>query len=393
MHSKMFSPTTLAVVASTLLSTVHGHLFIQEPAPIEGSAPKDPLDPSGSNFPCHGIALPGSGGQSMAAGSSNKLTFQLDGGVNTAVHGGGSCQLSVTYETDAEKIKDPANWRVIHSIEGGCPTNAPGNLDVTGAYPCGDPMASGQECVNSFDFNMPEDMPSGQATLAWTWFNTIGNREMYMNCAAVDISGGSDDTSFYNELPQMFVANLAAINSCPTTEETNVKFPNPGNSVESSSDSPYPIDTPVGEGCDANSGGSGGPAPDPKPSSMAPAPTYSSMMPTMYPTITSNPGGVFAPGASTTFSTYVVTTSAPAAGGSPPAGGSVPCSTDGAVVCIGASQWGMCSGGMAYPMELAAGTTCSGGVIARRAVEPEQLARRHPHHYHHRRRAVSGGSN
>ncbi|KAI7646824.1 hypothetical protein KC318_g19069, partial [Hortaea werneckii] len=96
-----------ALVATLGLSyTVNAHLFIQSPTPIQGSAPKDPLDASGSNFPCHGVSLPSSGGQKMAVGSSQVLAFELGDGANTAVHGGGSCQISVTYETDPAAIKD-----------------------------------------------------------------------------------------------------------------------------------------------------------------------------------------------------------------------------------------------------------------------------------------------
>lgn len=404
MHSKMFSPATVAIVASALLSSVNGHLFIQEPVPIPGSAPKDPLDASGSNFPCHGVAFPGSGGQSMPAGSTQKLSFALDGGVNTAVHGGGSCQLSVTYETDPTKIKDPANWRVIHSIEGGCPTNTFQNLDgsyqgpqgtYSGAIPCGDPRSNGVDCVNSFNFQIPKEMLSGQATLAWTWFNNVGNREIYMNCAAVDITGGSSDASFYNSLPQMFVANLESVNSCPTTESVAVKFPFPGTSVETKAADPvfgalssyqtFPIELPSGAGCNDNSGGN---AAAPKPN-QPPSPT------------TTPSGGVFAPGkpTSTSFTTQVVTTSAPSIGGggsgaAPPTTGGdcVPCTSEGQIMCIGADKWGMCSNGCAVPMALAAGTSCSNGQISRREAKSSNMARRHPHGFHHRRRVITGGS-
>lgn len=97
-------------------SACAAHMFIASPKPIRGSAPKDPLDPSGANFPCHGIQLPSSGGQEMKAGSHQLLAFDLGNGANTAVHGGGSCQISITYETDAVKQKNPQAWRVIYSI-------------------------------------------------------------------------------------------------------------------------------------------------------------------------------------------------------------------------------------------------------------------------------------
>ncbi|MEU9803530.1 hypothetical protein [Streptomyces sp. NPDC051000] len=34
-------------------------------------------------------------------------------------------------------------------------------------------------------FRIPTDLPRGEAVVSWTWFNRVGNREMYMNVAAV----------------------------------------------------------------------------------------------------------------------------------------------------------------------------------------------------------------
>ncbi|KAF2235884.1 lytic polysaccharide monooxygenase [Viridothelium virens] len=194
------------------------HMIMQNPTPITSNAVKDPLESSGANFPCHGQSLAPSGGAAWSVGSTQNLSFQ----VNTAVHGGGSCQVSITYETDAEKVKDPANWYVIHSIEGGCPAIAKGNLNS--ATECG---SMGQtECVNSFPFELPKELKNGQATMAWTWSNTIGNREFYMDCAYVDVSGGSDQLG---SLPNMYVGNLQDVaGSCTNKEESNVKYPQPG---------------------------------------------------------------------------------------------------------------------------------------------------------------------
>ena len=135
--------------------------------------------------------------------------------------GGGSCQVSLT--KDLEPTKDSV-FQVIHSIEGGCPNAAPGNLgdDANAADP------------TTFDYSIPQGIAPGKYTLAWTWFNKIGNREMYMNCAPIVVSGGGskrsvDDTldereQSYNEtaefelasrdasFPQMFVANIPVSN-------------------------------------------------------------------------------------------------------------------------------------------------------------------------------------
>ncbi|PWW71881.1 Lytic polysaccharide monooxygenase, partial [Tuber magnatum] len=120
--------------------------------------------------------------------------FTLSG---TAVHGGGSCQASIS--EDGGKT-----FRVIRSYVGGCP-------------------AVGK----SFEFVVPKEAKSGDALFAWTWFNNVGNREMYMNCAAVTISdGGSKGLS---HLPEIFQANLGS--GCETVPGKDLLFPAPGNDV------------------------------------------------------------------------------------------------------------------------------------------------------------------
>lgn len=138
--------------------------------------------------------------------------------------------LSLT-RPDAEKVKDPANWHVIYSIEGGCPSNTKGNLgDVKyNGNPAGASACESEkdgDCVHSWDVLLPRGVKSGHATLSWTWFNTIGNREMYQNCVAVDITGGTGEEM--GSFPPLFVANLASVNECETTAEMDVLFPNPG---------------------------------------------------------------------------------------------------------------------------------------------------------------------
>lgn len=239
------------IVAATAvaLATTQAHMFISSPNPIEGTDSKSPLDPSGSQFPCQGATLPTTGGQIMAAGSTQLLAFDLGAGDNTAVHGGGSCQLSITYETDPRKQKDPSSWKVIYSIEGGCPTDAPGNLQQGHVVECSTNASTTTACVNEFPFTIPPGVKNGHAIMAWTWFNTIGNREMYMNCMNVELTGG--DGSEVPDFPELFVANQGHLgNHCPTTERFNVKFPKPGEYVTTKTEgNPYPLAVPTGRGC------------------------------------------------------------------------------------------------------------------------------------------------
>jgi len=392
----MYTRTIAAAVAVSLFSVTNAHFFINTPVPIPGSNPKDPLDPNGDNFPCHG-ATTGGTSTSMAAGSSQPLKFELGGGANTAVHGGGSCQISITYETDPAALKIASNWKVIHSFVGGCPTNALGNLDTADA--CNG--SNSPNCVNQdFTFDIPKEVKNGDAILAWTWFNNVGNREMYMNCAKVSLTGG---TGQIDSLPSMFTANIG--NQCSTTEDFNLQFPDPGQYVTTASTLNYPLKAPVGT-CPSG-GGSGSSASTP--STPSPPSTGSGSAHSGSPAAAAPPaaasGGAFAEGASpaTTLATQASAAPAAATGdsspppaaapapaaASAPAGGAIsgsctngasPCSTPG-FYCIDANTFGMCAFGCAVPQQVAAGTTCVGNAIA------ATKHKRHVHVRHARRRS------
>ncbi|KAK5124833.1 hypothetical protein LTR16_003451 [Cryomyces antarcticus] len=171
--------------------------------------------------------------------------------IGGATHGGGSCQVSVTL--DKEPTKN-SQWKVIHSIIGGCPSNATGNLS-------GNPAGTD---ASVFEFSVPTGMPNGQYTLAWTWFNKIGNREMYMNCAPITVTGGGSDNSVFDTLPDMFVLNIAE-GQCQSVEGEDFAFPSPGASVETGALA-VPGSSMRGSGCasvtklGAGAGSAGSPA-------------------------------------------------------------------------------------------------------------------------------------
>ena len=219
-----------------------------------------PLNADGSNFPCKGYQslLGSSQGASVATFSAGqKYNYTIVGGAN---HDGGSCQASLSY--DGGKT-----FTVIGSVVGGCP-------GVTSS---------------NFDFTVPSDAPSGAALFTWTWFNEVGNREMYMNCASVTIGGGSakrdseeelaarDSSTAFKSRPSIFVANVGtAGNGCSTTEETDVMFPNPGpDLVQNPGAKPAPPVCPNGVPSGSGSSGSGsgsGSGSTPASASAAPVP-------------------------------------------------------------------------------------------------------------------------
>ncbi|KAK6424676.1 hypothetical protein LTR95_016359 [Oleoguttula sp. CCFEE 5521] len=406
----MYGRSTIAIAALAASTVCNAHFFISSPTPIEGSGVKPPLEASGSDFPCHGVALPSSGGQKMAAGSSQVLSFDLGGGANTAVHGGGSCQLSLLYDTS--KAADPSAWHVIYSIEGGCPANTKGNLDNgVGAVACASPDQG--DCVHAFNYTIPEGVQSGNAIMSWTWFNTVGNREMYQNCANVEITGGSG--SEMSDLPGMFAANIAQAGSCATKEQLAVGFPDPGKYVLTQSAANgynYPISTLACGGGAAAPSSYGGASSTvaatatssvyAAPSSSAyAAPSSAAAVSTSAPANTlpvSSAPPAYQTGGAVTETTYATTFATVTAGSPSPSAsspveaapsalasssgpaakssdGSVSCSNDGGVVCIDATHFGICNFGSAVPMPLAAGTTCADGVVSRKKRSARHMER------------------
>jgi len=155
-------------------------------------------------YPCKGylsdLGTPaGASVATWAAGSTQKMTIS-----GHAAHGGGSCQASMSFDKGD-------TFKVIHSYIGNCPVD-------------GD---------SSYSFTVPADSISGDAVFAWTWFNQIGNREMYMNCASITVTGGNGVG--LGSLPDTFVANIPIAGTCSTVEGSDVLFPDPGEFVDNSS--------------------------------------------------------------------------------------------------------------------------------------------------------------
>ncbi|KAL4912294.1 hypothetical protein BDW62DRAFT_216468 [Aspergillus aurantiobrunneus] len=206
------------LTCALLASSAYGHIQMSKPYPIrsplnqEGDGQKDysytnPLSTSGSDYPCKGYANdPFKSVVTYSPGQEYELKLQ-----GSAVHDGGSCQISLSYDKGE-------TFQVIHSMLGGCPI------------------------TKSYKFTVPADAPSGEALLAWTWFNKVGNREMYMNCAQVTVGGGARQEGFtvvsendaFSNLPGIFIANVNGPGQCKTVEGEEVNFPQPGPSVEGS---------------------------------------------------------------------------------------------------------------------------------------------------------------
>jgi hypothetical protein len=421
----MTTMTTKSIGAALafLLGAANGHLIMNTPTPynLHGTAKLLQVDPLGAKlpFPCQGATEVVSV-TPLTAGSSQLVKFT--GG---AQHGGGSCQFALTY--DYPPPADVSKWKTIYTIIGGCPVSAAGNLPVTGtdqdgradSVQCGND--SGTECIRQFEIPVPKDIPNGNATFAWTWFNKIGNREMYMNCAPVIITGGSDDQSFFNELPTMFTANIAG--AC-TTNNGVLNIPNPGKYgmvlEQPAADSEGTCAKASGIPTFENGGGSGGGGNGTVSTSVVSAPqqsqtasaTATATVNPPNPTTTAEsdsacpaPSATSASSGSVSKTTAVgsaqptsassgfvtKTTAAGGSGGAQPtsvasstiprptngtgtgtgsgsgsgsSGGAQACSANGAIVCFSETSFGLCSNGLATPQQVAAGTVCIDGKIA-----------------------------
>ncbi|KIA75533.1 hypothetical protein HK57_00702 [Aspergillus ustus] len=206
------------LTCALLASSTYGHIQMSNPYPIRSplnqaaTGEKDysytnPLSTDGSNYPCKGYANdPFNSVATYSQGETYQIELQ-----GSATHGGGSCQIALSYDQGK-------TFQVIHSMLGGCPLQT------------------------SYNFKVPADAPSGEALLAWSWFNKIGNREMYMNCAQVTIGGGAREAGFtsvsrrdaFSSLPPLFIANVNGPGQCKTIEGQEVNFPLPGPDVEGS---------------------------------------------------------------------------------------------------------------------------------------------------------------
>ncbi|RFU30208.1 hypothetical protein B7463_g6119, partial [Scytalidium lignicola] len=208
-------PCTSLSFLLALVSTTRAHIAITWPLPFRAaynpnSVPAQidysitsPLNADGSNFPCKGyqVDMGTPAGASVATwDAGSQYNYSTGSG---ALHGGGSCQIALSYDKGT-------SFTVIHSYIGSCP------------------IAFGQQ----FNFNVPSDAPAGNAMFAWVWYNVIGNREIYMDCASVTINAGSKrdaPSTAFKDRPSLFVANLN--NGCTTVEGKEVVYPNPGPDV------------------------------------------------------------------------------------------------------------------------------------------------------------------
>ncbi|KAM7204734.1 hypothetical protein V8F20_003518 [Naviculisporaceae sp. PSN 640] len=318
-----------------------------------------------------------------------------------APHGGGSCLFGLSYHSTPSSpySSDPEHYKTIYTIIGGCPADTAGNLldpdHARGNDPNGNPDSvhcgndTGKDCIRQFNIPFPADLPSGNATFVWMWYNQRTKNELYMNCAPVYIDGKDpeglpEDSAFLNSLPTMFLANIPGLTSCATSqtgEQTGpFNVPNPGNFGVQLID-PDPIaagncsQAPVAPFASA---GNSMPTPALPSTSSAPVSTVN---PETHATTTSSfvKSTTSIAYSSTVSASTAVQTSAtssvtvPAAPSVAPVGdgpGPVDCNVPaGTLVCIGETHFGICDVyGKAYPQKLNEHQICVDGQVIYEAI-------------------------
>lgn len=422
------------------------HVQLVTPTPFEWAeyGPTNPLRTDGSDFPCK---IP-QGDEFTINGTATEIAIGDEQTVSLSgwsVHGGGSCQFACEYddmtgtidcEEDApnrggkKKLKKKKKakgergisrtvamlradtqrslvteghapnpdsaWKVIHSIEGGCP-----KADVAGN------LEPGQN-PDTYTFTIPDDFAPGDYTWAWTWVNKIAaSPEFYMNCAPIKVTAAAGSTQRTKDrrdrasrrraattsYPDLFLANIGGVsNGCTTFEAVEqqiaIAYPYPGSSVS------YPNgqENLFAQACDGNprnSGASaaatGGGGRSQQSSSTAAGSAMTATTSTLSlpstAALTSSAAPLSAISATATSSEAVssqsvlpvtltpsaITNSVGASvtvSAATPTGSSVLDSacTDGLLLCVGGTQFSTCTGGAwDAPQDLAAHTTCEEG--------------------------------
>ncbi|KAK0630270.1 hypothetical protein B0T17DRAFT_506755 [Bombardia bombarda] len=413
-------PTTL--IAPLLIQGVRGHVVMNLPPSYNlNSQPflqLSPLNGAEYLFPCqnrYGVDVR----TDVQAGGATLVNF-----TGTALHGGGSCQFSISYDDPTVGgWNTSATFKTIYSIIGGCPavyTNETKNIDSVGSDIRG--RDDGHHCGNDHDVDCVRQ-----------FLVPIPSLEMYMNCAPINITGGTGDQKQIDDLPDIFVANVPIQEIpnnpyCVLGQSMIVNYPNPGKhgrilspptdpkeiSPSYCSQIPPASNTPsfmadsrtIANTESAMPSNTVVPVPTASmgPSSDSGMGTKTIVTVTTTTTVTQTASMGSCPvvvtvtamamatandsstavatscGATSTAANANLTTVATSSGATPTATNDekVPCQPDGAVICIDGGMWGLCDHGFAIPQQLAAGTTCVGGRISK--------VKRHLHahqHYHH----------
>jgi hypothetical protein len=182
LSDNFFNKMKSSFLLTVFTASVYSHMEMFKPAPRKSqfnpyAAAQGidynimaPLAADGSDFPCKKYPK---GQATSTYNAGETITVELKG---SATHGGGNCQISISY--------NDVDFVAISTILKNCLHDS-----------------------KTITATIPADAPACEScTLSWSWVNAIGNREFYQNCADIKInnpSGGRQLTG-----PRMTVLNL-----------------------------------------------------------------------------------------------------------------------------------------------------------------------------------------
>ncbi|KAG0213593.1 hypothetical protein BGX28_004010 [Mortierella sp. GBA30] len=176
----MFKSSLLAVAAAcftilTVSPSAEAHVGLSNPCPRYGAFKGCPAPPKGQqidyninspvgtfdtiNQPLCKHLVPETKRVTYKAGQTIKTQYSVG-----AAHGGGHCQWALSYDNGK-------TWVVIKTLIRDCLRNVKNGAPY------------------SVNVQIPKNAPSGKAIFQWIWNNAIGNRELYSNCADIEIKG------------------------------------------------------------------------------------------------------------------------------------------------------------------------------------------------------------
>ncbi|KAG0010487.1 hypothetical protein BGZ82_003433 [Podila clonocystis] len=162
-------------MAVLCMSTVQAHVSLQSPCARYRSTAGCPAPPPGQSVDYDINSPIGTKDNIGAPICKHKVpyakrtvynagqTIQTSYAVGAA-HGGGHCQWALSYD-------DGKTWVVIKTLIRDCLKGVTGGQAYT------------------VPVQIPANAPSGKATFQWIWNNAVGNRELYSNCADIEIKG------------------------------------------------------------------------------------------------------------------------------------------------------------------------------------------------------------
>ncbi|KAG0334047.1 hypothetical protein BG004_000575 [Podila humilis] len=176
MFSKSFSILVIALVACmALMHQTEAHVGLSRPCARGSPAQGCPAPSNGQSIdynlnspigtfdskdsPLCKSTVPSQKRTVYNAGQSISTSYSIG-----ASHGGGHCQWALSYDNGK-------TWAVLKTVLRDClkGTSSGGSYSVSVPIPAG--------------------APSGKATFMWLWNNAVGNRELYSNCADIEIKG------------------------------------------------------------------------------------------------------------------------------------------------------------------------------------------------------------